>query len=73
VPVLQGRLDYPRIFLRPIVSAPRDKLDTITVSLNTETEAIVLDFVKPLRAGRNLIADGREAELKRLKKALGTL
>jgi hypothetical protein len=35
----------------------------------SHAEAIMLDFMKPLRPGRNLGCIGRQAELKRLKHA----
>src|SRR6516164_6805158 len=67
--VLQGGLGDPRISLRPVIAAARDQPHPIPVALDTDAEAVMFDFVRPLGAGRNLGCIGRQAELKRLKHA----
>jgi hypothetical protein len=46
-----------------------EQADAITVSVNNQAEAVMLDFVKPLWPARNLGSVGRQAELKRFKHA----
>ena len=41
----------------------------IAITLNADAKAVMLDFVEPLWAGRDLGCVGRQAELKRLKHA----
>ena len=64
--VLQGGLGDPREALRPVITAARDQPDAVTVALDAEAESVILDFVKPFRAGRDFGRTDREAELKRL-------
>jgi hypothetical protein len=66
LPDLARGLGDPGISLGLDVAAARDQRDAITVALDAEAKAVVLDFVEPLRSGRNLRAGDREAELKRL-------
>ena len=69
LPVLERGLDNPEIALGPIVSAASDQPDAIAVALCAEAKAVLLDLVKPLRAGGNHSSRDRDAELKRLKHA----
>ena len=68
--VLQGGLGNPGIALGLVMTAPGDQPHPIAVTLDADAEAVLLDFVKPLWAGRNLGCVGRKAELERLKHAL---
>jgi hypothetical protein len=44
-----------------------DQADAVAVTLNADAETVVLHFVKPLWAGRDLGCIHRQAELERLK------
>ena len=46
-----------------------DQAHAVAIALNTESETIVLDLVKPFRAGRNFDPGNGDAKLKRLKHA----
>ena len=63
VPVLQRGPHDPRIARGPVITAASDQPDAIAVSLHQHAEALILDFVKPFGAGRNLRASDGEAEL----------
>src|SRR6516162_7493686 len=63
------RLHNPGISLGPVITAARDQPHPIPVTLKADAEAVVLDFVKPLRACRDLGCVGRQAELERLEHA----
>ena len=65
--VLQGGLGNPGIALGLVITAPGDQPHPIAVTLDADAEAVLLDFVEPLWACRNLGCIGRQAELKRLK------
>ena len=52
--MLQGGLGDPRIALRPVIAAAGDQPHPIAIPLNADAEAVLLDFVKPLRPGRDL-------------------
>ena len=67
---LARRLDDPRVSLRPVIAAAGDQPDAIAIALNAETEAVLLDLVKPFRTSRNPSSNGGNAKLKRLKLAL---
>jgi hypothetical protein len=69
VAVLQRRLGNPREAPGPIISASSDERHTIAIALHTQAITVILDFVKPLRAGGNLYSFRRNAELKRFKHA----
>jgi hypothetical protein len=56
--VVQG-LDHQRIALRPIVAPAGDQPDAHGVAPGHEPEAIVLDLVNPVGAGRGLVARPR--------------
>ncbi|MCP1912878.1 hypothetical protein ACVIHH_005149 [Bradyrhizobium sp. USDA 4518] len=45
------------------MAALRDQPDAVSVALDAQAVAIVLDLVEPLRAGRNQLSNGRQAEL----------
>ena len=55
--------------LRPIVAAARDQAHPIAVTFDAEAETVLLDFVKPFRAGWDLGCIGRQAELERFEHA----
>ena len=63
LPVFQRGLDNPGIGLRPVVAATRDQADTIAAALNAKTEAVILDLVKPFRAGGDDASLGGKAEV----------
>ena len=46
LPVLQGRLDDPRIALGPVTAVAGKQSDTIAVVPQPQPIAVVLDFVK---------------------------
>jgi len=52
--ILQGGFNDPRKALCPIVPAASNQPYPIAVALNAQAVTIVLDLVKPLRAGGNL-------------------
>jgi len=52
--VIQGGLSYPWIALRPVITAARNQPHPVAVTLDAETETIVLDFVQPLWTSRDL-------------------
>jgi hypothetical protein len=64
LPTLQRGLNNSWIALGPIVSAARDQPHAVAIALNAQAKAIVFYLAKPLRAGRDLGARGRDAELK---------
>ena len=43
-----------QIALRPVITATRDEPHPVAVTLDAETEAIVLDFVEPLWTSQDL-------------------
>ena len=51
--VLQGGLGNPGIALGLVMTAPGDQPHPIAVTLDADAEAVLLDFVKPLRACRD--------------------
>src|SRR6516165_9969564 len=65
--VLQRRLHDPGISFCPTIAAACDQPYAVAIALNAETEAVLLDLVKPFRAGGNYGSSGGDAELKRLK------
>ena len=54
-------LDHQRIALRPIVAPTGDQPDAYRVPASHKPEAVVLDLVNPVRAGRGLVGWGWEA------------
>ena len=54
-------LDHERIACRPAMIAPGDQPDADGIATGHEPEAVVLDFVNPIRAGRRLVGWGWEA------------
>ena len=67
--VLQGGLGDPWESLGPVIAAAGDQPHPISVPLDADAEAVVLDFVKPFWSVRDGGGFGRNAELKRLKHA----
>src|SRR5690349_1915097 len=49
--------------LAPVVATPRIDTHLLTLTDSEEPEAVVLDLVGPLRAGRHGAVDGRQAGL----------
>ena len=52
--VLQGALDNSRVSARPVVTVASEQPDAIAVADNDQAEAIMLDFVNPIRRRRHL-------------------
>jgi hypothetical protein len=69
-PYLPRGLDDPRITVGPVVTAPCDEAHVITVALQAEAVAVVLDLVEPVRRVRNLGSPRRDAEIERGTHAL---
>lgn len=63
--VPQRGLDDQRVAVGPVVAVAGDQPDALAVMLNYQAVAIVLDFVKPFRADRNLGSECRDAWLER--------
>jgi hypothetical protein len=63
--VLQRGLDDQRITISPVVSVAGEQPHALTLALNHQAIAIVLDFVEPCRPGRNLFSRCREARFER--------
>jgi hypothetical protein len=53
--------DDQRVALAPVVTTPSKQTDAAIAPADDQPEAVVLDFVNPLRAGRRLVRDGRDA------------
>jgi len=51
---------------RQVVTAPCDQPHAITVALQAEAVAVVLDLVEPVRRVRNLGSPRRDAEIERV-------
>ena len=56
-------LDHQRVALRPVVAPAGDQPDAHGVAPGHQPEAVVLDLVNPVGAGRGLVGGGREAGL----------
>ena len=54
-------LDHERVALRPVVAPAGDQPDAHRVAPGHEPEAVVLDLVNPVGAGRGLVGWGGEA------------
>jgi hypothetical protein len=65
LPSLARGLDNPRIAVGPIVGARRDQANAVTVALQPEAAAVVLDLVGPVRVGGDAGAFGGNAEVER--------
>jgi hypothetical protein len=50
-PVLQRRLDDPRIASGPVVAASRDEAREVAVALDAQAVAVMFDLVQPVGAG----------------------
>ena len=56
-------LGHQRIALRPVIAALGDEPDAHGIAAGHQPEAVVLDLVNPIRAGRGLVGWGWEAGL----------
>jgi hypothetical protein len=65
LPVLESGFSDPWEAFCPVVPAARDQSHAINVALDPHTKAVIFDFVKPLRAGRDLGAGAGDTELER--------
>ena len=54
-------LDHKRVALRPVVAPAGDQPDAHGIAPCHEPEAVVLDLVNPVRAGRGLVGGRWEA------------
>ena len=54
-------LDHKRVALRPVVAPAGDQPDAHGVTSGHQPEAVVLDLVNPVRAGRGLVGGRWEA------------
>ena len=54
-------LGHQRIALRPVIAALGDEPDAHGIASGHQPEAVVLDLVNPVGAGRRLVGWGREA------------
>src|SRR5437870_1722809 len=69
LPVLEGRLDDPRIAACPVIAVACDQAHAVAVALQPKAIAVVLDLVKPVRPGGNVGSTSRNAKIKSLKHA----
>ena len=65
--VLQGGFDDPWIAFRPVVTAARKQADAVTVPVNPEAVAVILDFMEPIGAAGDDRRPRRKAELERAR------
>jgi hypothetical protein len=54
-------LGHQRIALRPVIAVLGDEPDAHGIAAGHQPEAVVLDLVNPIGAGRRLVGGGREA------------
>jgi hypothetical protein len=59
--VLQRGLDDPRIAPRPVMTIAGEQPHAIAVAVNEQAEAVVFDFVGPVRGRKDDFAAGRYA------------
>jgi hypothetical protein len=63
-PVLGQETRASRVLgAKGVFAPPSDQPDAHGVATGHEPEAVVLDFVNPVRAGRRLVGGGRQARL----------
>ena len=65
VPVAQRGLGDQRIAVAPVVAVAGEQAHALALALDDQAVAVVLDFVKPVRPGRNLGSARRDAGLER--------
>ena len=59
--VLERGLGDPGIAARPVGAVARQQPHALVLPDDKHPIAVVLDFVEPVRSGRNLLAGGRQA------------
>jgi hypothetical protein len=67
--VVVHRLGHQWIALRPVIAPAGDQPDAHGVAAGHEPEAVVLDLVNPVGAGRRLVGRGREAGFVKLARS----
>jgi hypothetical protein len=64
LPVLERSFGDPGIAPRPVMAAFGDEPHAVVLPDDEHPVAVELDFVEPVRAGRNLLAGSRDAGFK---------
>jgi hypothetical protein len=70
LPVLKSGFDNPWVAACPVIAIAADQSHAITVALNPQAVAVILDFVQPIRRVWNLRSPCRDAKIERLTHAL---